>query len=165
MFFTWWLRPFSFLHTLDASDRLDSGIAMGLFRAPASRIVSGFNAGFHHYGMSRSNKTTMQRDVLSALKTSGLSAALKAYAEWPGIPHCQTKMLLGLPCSSSKMLEPSDEDVAKAVDIVRKEFAFVGTCVSRDLIMQRTLSVAVLVSPGSMLAKGIRSDFTNEVVV
>jgi len=106
---------------------MDKGIAMGLFRAPASRIVSGFNAGFHHYGMSKRMVGEMKESILSDLSKNGMAAALKTYAEWPGIAHCQTKMLLGVACASNKIPNLSENDVARAIDVLRNGFAFVGT--------------------------------------
>ena len=63
-------------------NRKDQGIAMGLFRSPGARIISGFNAGFHHYGMPKTKIDNFKDKVNEALATGGASAGLKAYAEW-----------------------------------------------------------------------------------
>eukprot|EP00750_Incisomonas_marina_P014200 INCI17617.5.p1 GENE.INCI17617.5~~INCI17617.5.p1 ORF type:complete len:630 (+),score=94.57 INCI17617.5:1460-3349(+) len=109
---------------LNYNPGLDEGIAMGNFRSPRSRILSGFNANFHHYGMASKVVPKFKQALDAALEEGGSVAGLKTYAEWPDIPHCQTKMLLGTACAHRRTLNQSDVD--QAVLHIRRGFAFVG---------------------------------------
>lgn len=46
------------------------------------------------------------------------------YSMTPGIPNCQTKMLLGYACANSKVI--TKQDAEKAIDILRNDIAFFG---------------------------------------
>merc|ERR1712216_955610 len=110
---------------LSYDEKRDKGLAVGLFRSPASRIVSGFNANFHHYGMARGTINTFKPAMQTALLKGGPTLALKQYAEWPGIAHCQTKMLVGAACATDK-ITVTEHVVNTALQNLHQGFIFVG---------------------------------------
>lgn len=99
---------------------LDSLAAM--FRRPSQRLLS----GFHHTeqgvadAMVAPGMPKAERDKLR-LAAAGLPSA---YARWPGIASCATKMLRGRPCAGR--FAPTDADAALAALAVRQRLAFVG---------------------------------------
>ena len=96
-------------------------VLVALFRRPAQRLLS----GFHHVeggvqaafapGMTPARRAEMQRAI-------GSSAA--KYARWPGVAGCMTKMLLGLPCASTRPLR--QPNATRAALVVRERLRFVG---------------------------------------
>ena len=103
--------------------RKHKGLAMGLIRNPRTRILSAFNANFHHYGMAKAESMKMKAQLLGLLGRNKSALALQQFAEWPGIAHCVTKMLLGVYCAINRDI--LTKDVGKAIDNLRA-FAFVG---------------------------------------
>eukprot|EP00043_Microstomoeca_roanoka_P006749 m.65630 g.65630 ORF g.65630 m.65630 type:complete len:435 (+) comp13550_c0_seq1:308-1612(+) len=87
---------------------------VAMFRNPLTRLKSAYNHARHAYGLvGRNDLANMSRDW-----------PLKKWAEWPGIAHCQTKMLLGQHCGSSFV--PTRDDFNEALRRVDEHFAFVG---------------------------------------
>ena len=95
--------------------RRGNATLVGFFRRPAQRLLSAFYHEKHAVGP---NWQRARRDpIYAALNAS-------AWARWPGIAGCQTKMLTGFHCGADVPL--TDELVARAVGVLRTRFAFVG---------------------------------------
>ena len=101
----------------------DRGYGVGLFRRPQQRVMSAYAAGLHHYGMR--DPIEMKRSVLKAAHDQGPLESLRVYTSWPGISSCQTKMILGYKCASNE-IELQPEDLMRAMEIVERDFLFVG---------------------------------------
>lgn len=114
---------------------------VGVFRAPAQRLISGFHHTEHGQldsmiapGMPNQQRAAMQQ---AAAGDPG------KYARWPGIASCATKMLLGSQCASQRRVDAVD--VERAVRAL-ESFAFVGllehwaasVCVFHALLMSGT---------------------------
>ena len=95
--------------------RRGNATLVGFFRRPAQRLLSAFYHEKHAVGPSWQRA---RRDPMYA----ALNAS--AWARWPGIAGCQTKMLTGFHCGADVPL--TDELVARAVGVLRTRFAFVG---------------------------------------
>lgn len=95
---------------------------VGLFRTPAQRLLSGF---YHTEGGVQGR---MIAPGMSAGERARMQHAARgdagAYARWPGVAGCATKMLLGSPCASHRALAP--QHASMAVHVLQESFAFVG---------------------------------------
>jgi hypothetical protein len=89
------------------------GSLIGLFRDPRQRLVSAWNNNKHSYGANGGNRAKIEA-----------SQTVSEFIKAPGIPGCQTKMLLGQSCSANWHAE--DKDIAQAKQVVDKAFVFVG---------------------------------------
>eukprot|EP00049_Salpingoeca_infusionum_P008455 m.139582 g.139582 ORF g.139582 m.139582 type:complete len:481 (-) comp14018_c0_seq2:321-1763(-) len=98
-----------------------NGTTLAMFRDPRRRLLSAFNHGRHAFGMSAE-----QRELL--VKTTH---TLEAYAVFPGIQSCQTKMLLGLTCGHYVKL--TEEDFDKATQLAATTLGFIGIVEYWDL--------------------------------
>ena len=97
-------------------------LLVGTFRQPSQRLLSGF-----HHREGGENDSMIAPGMAPATRAAMRSACRGdpgAYARWPGIAGCATKMLNGWPCASERALRASD--VARAVHVVKEHFAFVG---------------------------------------
>ena len=97
-------------------------VLVGVFRQPAQRLLS----GFHHREDGRANSMIAPGapPAVRAKMRRACRGDPGAYARWPGIAGCATKMLLGWPCAAERPLVPGD--VARAVHVLTHHFAFVG---------------------------------------
>ena len=97
-------------------------LLVGVFRRPAQRLLS----GFHHREDGRPN--SMIAPGASLATRAAMRRACRgdpgAYARWPGIAGCATKMLIGRQCANSRPVDAAD--VSRAVHVLRERFAFVG---------------------------------------
>ena len=71
--------------------------AVGLFRDPRRRLVSGWNDNKHSYAMGAYYHPRGPIDEVKLMRNS--TQTVEEYAAWPGISSCQTKMLVGEDCS------------------------------------------------------------------
>ena len=95
---------------------------VGLFRSPPQRLLSGY---FHHeHGKNASMIAPGMSDAQRALMRRHARGDPAAYARWPGIAACATKMLLGFQCAATH--RPSRADISRAIRVVRQNFVFVG---------------------------------------
>ena len=78
------------------------------FREPRSRVLSAFLDGKHTEGISA------EEFNLAQWRNNSLSVGdqMKAFAAHPSLKGCQTKMLLGIPCSSSTRLTSASTNEA-----------------------------------------------------
>ena len=99
-----------------------SRVLVGVFRKPAQRLLS----GFHHREDGRPNSMIAPGAPLAtrAAMRRACRGDPGAYARWPGIGGCATKMLLGRACASTYPLDATH--VSRAVRVLRERFAFVG---------------------------------------
>lgn len=102
-----------------------NGTTVTLFRRPRNRLISAFlfNAGMmippgHLYSVNES----YQPEIFKYIRNS--EYPIMTYANYMGIPSCQTKMVLGHNCGTEVPL--TEEDLAEAKRRVTDEFAFVG---------------------------------------
>ena len=96
--------------------------AITIFRRPSDRLISAylFNGGLMQpHGMSMKLRTH-----ISTLKKSKANVSIETYAKFPGIQHCQTKMVLGYACA--KEIPLSVEDLEEAKRRINYDFLFIG---------------------------------------
>ena len=94
--------------------------AVGLFRWPVERVVSAFNYDLHAHRQTEQNASEMRAAVRSKADRAN---QLITFARWPGVPHVQTKLLLGH--HASEDFRPTAASVEKACTVVR-HMKFVG---------------------------------------
>ena len=97
-------------------------VLVAIFRRPAQRLLS----GFHH--REDGHPQSMIAPGMAPAQRLAMRRACRgdpgAYARWPGIAGCATKMILGWSCASDRALRPAD--VSRAVRVMRDHFAYVG---------------------------------------
>eukprot|EP00043_Microstomoeca_roanoka_P011952 m.113060 g.113060 ORF g.113060 m.113060 type:complete len:534 (-) comp15346_c1_seq1:249-1850(-) len=91
-----------------------SGSILAVFRDPRRRLVSAFNYHKHSFGMNWMDRERMLH----------VTHTIEAFANFPGIASCQTKMLIGFTCSAHVTLNKRDLMTAK--QIIEKDLAFAG---------------------------------------
>eukprot|EP00050_Salpingoeca_kvevrii_P015525 m.47642 g.47642 ORF g.47642 m.47642 type:complete len:440 (+) comp6369_c0_seq2:83-1402(+) len=90
-----------------------AGSFVAMFRDPRRRLASGWNAGKHHFGMTR---PAFDSKLARAER-------IDAYLAEPAIKSCQTKMVTGRYCAEATRVTPATLDLA----ISRLDsFAFAG---------------------------------------
>lgn len=92
----------------------ESKVYIGLFRDPRLRLKSAYNSHLHAVGIRSSERAQMMAEV----KTP------QDFVRYPGVAHCQTKMLVGHKCGSS--VPVTTEMLEEALNRLRTKFVFVG---------------------------------------
>jgi len=87
---------------------------VALFRDPRRRLVSAWNNNKHSYGLSGLKRKQMEEQAQT----------LDKFVAYPGIPDCQTKMLVGKTCGND--VKVTDAMRTQAFERLRSTMAFVG---------------------------------------
>lgn len=118
-----------------------SGYVVAIFRDPRRRLLSAYNYHKHSFGM---NSWVLLGDSMDGGRwySGGISSlfffiprderkrmlqtthTLEAFANFPGIASCQTKMIIGYTCATYVRL--SDANVYEAKRRMDRDFALVG---------------------------------------
>lgn len=105
---------------------LTNGSTVALFRKPRNRLISAYLFGDRGMmippGHLHALNETYHLEIFSYIQSTPYP--LITYANYLGIPSCQTKMVLGHYCGTEVKI--SDEDVLEAKRRVEHDFAFVG---------------------------------------
>ena len=90
---------------------------VAIFRRPAQRIISAFLDNYHVWGLPGRERAAMK----AAAPTIG------AFARYPGVAGCMSKMLAGRECGSRLAAREASAVLEKAIRFLRsKRLAFVG---------------------------------------
>ena len=92
------------------------------FRLPIDRIISAYLFGgglMTPHGMS-----LKLRSYIINLKRNQINVSINTYTKYPGIEHCQTKMVLGYECAKEMSL--NNEDFEEAKRRIKYDFLFIG---------------------------------------
>ena len=76
------------------------GYAMVLLRDPRTRLISAFKNHLHCFGIPTRDKLNQVVDAAIANNSDGkgILRGLEAFANWPSVAGCQTKMMVGMEC-------------------------------------------------------------------
>eukprot|EP00928_Gymnodinium_smaydae_P098602 TRINITY_DN9202_c1_g1_i3.p1 TRINITY_DN9202_c1_g1~~TRINITY_DN9202_c1_g1_i3.p1 ORF type:complete len:345 (+),score=15.57 TRINITY_DN9202_c1_g1_i3:36-1070(+) len=96
------------------------GLAAGMFRHPKRRIISAYMFGVY-LNLGKYHK---RKEIKLRHRIASSSSPVLTYANIRLIQGCQTKFVLGQACHAKMRL--TQKHVQKAINIVRKDFAFVG---------------------------------------
>ena len=118
----------SHTHTPYVRERHGVGTAVTLVRSPRARLVSAWFFGLREVGhpmlpLGHPEKDLSAWDKAARRRLKRAMPTIQAYARYPGIAHCQTKMVLGIHCGEAVDVTP--EMSREAVRRLR-DFRFVG---------------------------------------
>ena len=105
------------------------GTAVTLVRSPRARLVSAYFFGLREVGhpmlpLGHPEKDLSAWDKVERRRLKRAMPTIQAYARYPGIAHCQTKMVLGIHCGEAVDVTP---DMSReAIRRLREDFRFVG---------------------------------------
>ena len=105
------------------------GTAVTLIRSPRARLVSAWFFGLREVGhpmlpLGHPEKDLSAWDKAARRRLKRAMPTIQAYARYPGIAHCQTKMVLGIHCGEAVDVTP--EMSREAIRRLREDFRFVG---------------------------------------
>ena len=119
----------SHTHTPYVREKHGVGTAVTLIRSPRARLVSAYFFGLREVGhpmlpLGHPEKDLSAWDKVARRRLRRAMPTIQAYARYPGIAHCQTKMVLGIPCGEAVDVTP---DMSReAIRRLREDFRFVG---------------------------------------
>ena len=105
------------------------GTAVTLIRSPRARLASAWFFGLREVGhpmlpLGHPEKDLSAWDKVARRRLKRAMPTIQDYARYPGIAHCQTKMVLGIHCGEAVDVTP---DMGReAVRRLREDFRFVG---------------------------------------
>ncbi len=105
------------------------GTAVTLIRSPRARLASAWFFGLREVGhpmlpLGHPEKDLSAWDKAARRRLRLAMPTIQAYARYPGIAHCQTKMVLGIHCGEAVDVTP---DMSReAIRRLREDFRFVG---------------------------------------
>ena len=109
------LLPFAGHEPVSARD-LSRGGLVAFFRRPAQRLISAYLDNRHAWGLRASER--------SSLRTAAPTIA--AFARYPGIAGCATKMLAGFDCAANVSLRDGTVLQRALTRLRSNAFAFIG---------------------------------------
>ena len=109
----------SHTHTPYNPARHGVGTAVTLVRSPRAREV-----GHPMLPLGHPEKDLSAWDKVARRRLKRAMPTIQAYARYPGIAHCQTKMVLGIHCGEAVDVTPAMS--REAVRRLREDFRFVG---------------------------------------
>lgn len=123
------LGPGAHTHTPYVPHQHGLGTAVTLLRSPRKRLVSAWFFGKEKQGGVPMLPLGHPEKLFEGTRAARARLAkhmptVQAYASYPGIAHCQTKMVLGHHCGS--LVEVTPAMGWEAVRRVREDFRFVG---------------------------------------
>ena len=102
----------SHTHTPYTPTRHGVGTAVTLIRSPRARLASAWFFGLWEVGhpmlpLGHPEKDLSAWDKAARSRLKRAMPTIQAYARYPGIAHCQTKMVLGLHCGEDVQVTPA----------------------------------------------------------
>ena len=119
----------SHTHTPYVREKHGLGTTVTLIRSPRARLVSAYFFGLREVGhpmlpLGHPEKDLSAWDKAARRRLKRAMPTIQAYARYPGIAHCQTKMVLGIHCGEDVQVTP---DMSReAIRRLREDFRFVG---------------------------------------
>ena len=119
----------SHTHTPYIRDKHGAGTAVTLIRSPRARLVSAYFFGLREVGhpmlpLGHPEKDLSAWDKVERRRLKRAMPTIQDYARYPGIAHCQTKMVLGMHCGEAVDVTP---DMSReAIRRLGEDFRFVG---------------------------------------
>ena len=105
------------------------GTAVTLVRSPRARLASAWFFGLREVGhpmlpLGHPEKDLSAWDKGARRRLKRAMPTIQDYARYPGIAHCQTKMVLGIHCGEAVDVTPAMS--REAIRRLREDFRFVG---------------------------------------
>ena len=119
----------SHTHTPYTPTRHGVGTAVTLIRSPRARLASAWFFGLREVGhpmlpLGHPEKDLSAWDKVARSRLKRAMPTIQAYARYPGIAHCQTKMVLGMHCGAAVEVTPAMS--REAIRRLQEDFRFVG---------------------------------------